>query len=105
MFFISIFGNGSNSQATVLFELNGISHWIKIVFAIVTGITILNGIFAVILNHFDKPLWNRYILMTGICFSIVISAIFILTRQPYAGMICFTILVIKAFLLFKEIKQ
>ena len=105
LFFTPIFGNGVNSQATVLFELNGISHWIKIVFAVMTGMTILNGIFAVILNNFDKPLWNRYILMTGICFSIVVSAIFILTKQPYAGMICFTALVIKAFFLFKEIKQ
>lgn len=101
LLFLPVFGNGEKSAATQLFSLSSISLWIVIVYAVVIGITVLNGIFAVILSRFDKPVWNKRLLVTGIVLSIISVIIFIITRQPYAGIMCFTILIIKGFLMIK----
>ena len=99
---IPVFGNGTASPETVsLFGLSGINPWVKTVFALIIGITILNGICGVIIVRLNKPVWNRHRLATGIVLSIASVMIFIATRQPYAGIVCFSFLVIKGFLIAK----
>ena len=49
-----------------------------------------------ILVRFDRPLWNRHRVVTGVSLSIVGVAVFIAARQPYAGIVFFALLVIKA---------
>ena len=100
LLFIPVFGNGA--EAVSLFNLSNISLWIVIVYAAVIGITALNGVCAVIVSRMDKPLWNKHRLVTGVALSIIASGLFIASRQPYAGIICFAILVIKGFLLIKR---
>ena len=105
LLFIPAFGNGTASPETVsLLGLSGINPWVKTVFAVIIGVTILNGICGVIVNNFDKPVWNRHGLVTGIVLSILSVTVFIVTRQPYAGIVCFAFLVIKSFLIAK-VKQ
>ena len=53
------------------------------------------------LSHFNKPVWNRHRLVTGIGLSILAVIVFIATRQPYTGIVCFAFLVIKGFLIAK----
>ena len=66
LFFIPAFGNGSASSETVtLFAFSGINSWVKTVFVVIIGITILNGICGVIVANFGKPVWNRHRLITG----------------------------------------
>ena len=102
LLFIPAFGNGSGTSETVsLFGLTGISLWVKIVFVVIISITILNGVCGVIIAHFDKPVWSRHRLVTGIALSILAVIVFIATRQPYAGIVCFAFLVIKGFLIAK----
>ena len=103
LLFIPVFGNGA--EAVSLFNLSNISLWIVIVYAAVIGITALNGVCAVIVSRMDKPLWNNHRLVTGVALSIIASGLFIAARQPYAGIICFAILVIKGFLLIKRGKR
>ena len=99
---IPVFGNGSAFPETVsLFGLSGINPWVKTVFAVIIGVTILNGICGVIIVRFNKPVWTRHRLATGIVLSIASVMIFIATRQPYAGIVCFSFLVIKGFLIVK----
>ena len=99
LLFIPAFGNGRNSPETVsLFGLSGINPCVKTVFAVIIGVTILNGICGVIIANFNRPLWNRHRLVTGIILSIFAVTVFIVARQPYAGIICFSFLVIKGFL-------
>ena len=96
------FGNGTDSPSSVsLYAITGISAWIKTVFALLTGVTILNGICGVIISHFDRPVWNSHRLVTGIVLSIIGTAVFMLTRQPYAGIIYLIILVVKGLLIGK----
>ena len=103
LLFIPIFGNGEQAPSTVsLFAISGTSLWIKIVFAAVIGTTVLNGICGMILSRFDKPLWNKHRLTTGVVLSVIACLMFIVTRQPYAGVFIFAILVIKGWLLIRK---
>ena len=102
LLFLPVFGNGMDSPASVsLFEMTGIQPWLKIVFMILIGVMTLNGICGVILSRFNHPVWNRHRLITGMALSVISVGVFIGTRQPYAGIICFSILVIKAGLMIK----
>ena len=106
LLFIPAFGNGTASPETVsLFRLSGINPRVKTVFVVIIGLTILNGICGVIIANFNKPVWNAHRLVTGIALSILSVAVFIVTRQPYAGIICFSFLVIKGFLTAKAKQQ
>ena len=96
LLFLPVFGNGADNPASVsLYAISGLSKWIKIVFAALIGVAVLNGICGVIISRFDKPVWNRHRLVTGMVLSIACAAVFILTRQPYAGIICLAVLVVK----------
>lgn len=101
LLFLPVFGNGESPTAASLFGLSGVSRWIVIVYAAAIGVTVLNGICAVILSRFDKPIWNRRLLAAGIVLSIISVILYIITRQPYAGILCFTILIIKGSLMIK----
>ncbi len=106
LLFIPAYGNGTASPETVsLFGLTGIAPWLKTVFAVIIGITILNGICGAIIANFSKPVWNRHRLVTGVGLSILSVTVFIVTRQPYAGIVCFAFLVIKGFLIVKVKQQ
>ena len=100
--FMPVFGNGTDSPSSVsLYAITGISPWIKAVFAVLIGATVLYGICGIITSHFDKPVWDRHRLIMGMVLSIAGVAVFIMTRQPYAGIICLTILVLKGLLIGK----
>lgn len=102
LLFLPVFGNGADSPASVsLFQLTGIRPWLKTVFIVLIGIMALNGICGVILSRFDRPVWNKHRLVTGMALSVISVGVFIGTRQPYAGIICFSILVIKVWLIIK----
>lgn len=100
LLFLPVFGNGTDSPASVsLYAITGISTWIKTLFVALIGVAVLNGICGVVISHFDKLVWNRHRLVTGMVLSIASAAVFILTRQPYAGIVCLVILVVKGLLI------
>ena len=99
LLFLPVFGNGTDHPVSVsLYAIKGLNTWIKTVFAALISLAVLNGICGVIINHFDKPVWNRHRLMTVMVLSVACVAVFILTRQPYAGIICLAVLVVKGFM-------
>ena len=102
LLFIPAFGNGEGEQSASLFEMSGTQLWIKIVFAVVISLTVLNGICGLIISRFDKPLWSKHRFVTGIALSVTACLLFIITRQPYAGVFCFAILMIKGWLLLRR---
>ena len=98
LLFLPVFGNGEASPMAVsLFGLTGVHSWLKIIFLTVIGLSALNGLCGLILIHFDRPVWNKHRLVTGMVLSVLAVAVFIAARQPYAGILCFALLVIKAF--------
>lgn len=101
LFFLPIFGNGSES-AVSMFAITNINGWLKTVFISVTGLTVLNGFCGVVISNFNKTVWNKHRLITGIALSIIGTVLFILTRQPYAGIFYLCVLIIKGVLLIKS---
>ena len=96
LLFLPVFGNGEASPAAVsLFGLTDVHSWVKIVFLTVIGLASLNGLCGLILIRFDRPVWNKHRLVTGMVLSVLAVAVFIAARQPYAGILCFALLVIK----------
>ena len=103
LLFIPIFGNGSDSPLTVsLFALTGTRLWIKIVYAIGIIVIVLNGVCGVVIDRLDKPLWDKQRLTVSVALSVFICLIFIITRQPYAGVFCFAVLMMKGWLLLRR---
>ena len=102
LLFLPVFGNGADFPVSVsLFGLTGVQPWLKAVFIAVIALITLNGICGVILSRFDRPVWNRHRLATGMALSVAGVAVFIAARQPYAGIVCFAILAVKAWLLIR----
>ena len=100
LLFLPVFGGGADGPASVsLFSLTGVSLWIKVTFFTVIVLTALNGICGVIISRLNRPVWDRHRLITGMVLSVVGSVVFILTRQPYAGITCLAILVVKGWLI------
>jgi len=96
LLFLPVFGNGKDLPAAVaLTGLTSVHLWLKIVFLLTIGITALNGLCGLILLHFDRPVWNRHRLVTGMALSVFGVAVFIAARQPYAGLFYFALLIIK----------
>ncbi|MBR0403641.1 MAG: helix-turn-helix transcriptional regulator [Eggerthellaceae bacterium] len=102
LLFVPAFGNGADSTATVaLFDLAGVSPWLKSVFVALVCIIVLEGACSLVVANLDKPTWSKRLLAVGMILSVVAVAVFIACRQPYAGIICFALLVIKGFLVFQ----
>ena len=102
LLFLPVFGNGMDLPASVsLFCLTGVRPWLKGVFIAVIGLIILNGGCGLVLSRFDRPVWNKHRLVTGMALSVTGVGVFIGARQPYAGIICFFVLVIKTWLMVK----
>ena len=102
LLFLPVFGNGADSPASVsLFQVTGLQPWLKIVFIAVICMIILNGICGAVFSRFEQPVRNRRLLIAGMALSVIVVGIFIATRQPYAGITCFSILIIKTWLILK----
>ena len=104
LLFLPVFGNGGKTdvESVSLLAMTGVGLWLKIIFIAVIGITILNGFCTVIISNFDKPAWNKHRVVTGVVLSILGTMLFILARQPYAGIFFLCILVIKGILVIKS---
>lgn len=104
LLFLPLFGESHTGKvlSVSVFGLTGVSTWLKTVFIIVIALSVLNGFFAVIINNFDKPLWNRHRLITGLALSVAGTMLFMLTRQPYAGIFFLCFLIIKGVLILKS---
>ena len=104
LFFLPVFGNGGKTEveSVSLLAMTGAGLWLKMIFVAVIGITILNGFCTVIISNFDKPVWNKHRVVTGVGLSILGTMLFILARQPYAGIFFLCILVIKGILVIKS---
>ena len=103
LLFIPAFGNGAEDPSAVsLLALSGVSSWAKAAFEAVVGATALCGLCEVVAANLDKPIMGRRFLMAGTVLSIICVAVFIATRQPYAGIVCFALLVTKSLVLSKH---
>lgn len=105
LLFIPAFGNGAEAPSAVsLLALSGVSPWVEAAFAVVVGATVLCGLCEVATANLDKPILSRRLLLAGTVLSVICVAVFIATRQPYAGIVCFALLVTKSLMLSKHVR-
>ena len=90
--------------AVSLLTLSGVSPWVEAAFALVVGATVLCGLCEVATANLDKPILSRRLLLAGTVLSVICVAVFIATRQPYAGIVCFALLVTKSLMLSKHVR-
>ena len=100
---LPVFGDGGTETVTSvsMMGMTGTSAWLKAAFIVVTGLTATNGFCAVIISSFDKPIWDKHRMVTGMTLSVIATMLFILARQPYAGIFTLCLLVTKGILLHK----
>ena len=102
LLFIPVFGDGANSASVSLPQMMEIQPWIRNLFCGMIILAVLNGIFEMVISGSDQPVWIRGGIVTGMILTVICSAVFIVTRQPYAGIICFAVLISKGFLLIRK---
>lgn len=104
LFFLPVFGDGGTNgvSSVTMLALTGTGAWLKIGFAAAVGLTVLNGFCTVVISNFDRPVWNKHRLITGMALSVIGTMLFILARQPYAGLFYLCLLVIKGILVLKS---
>ena len=103
LLFLPVFGDGTAPVSSVaVTAMTAVSSWLKTTFIVLIGITVLTGFTAVTVSSLDKPVWSRRLWTAGIVLSILGSMLFILSRQPYAGIFYLCILVTKGFLMQKS---
>ena len=103
LLFLPVFGDGTAPVSSVaVTAMTAVSSWLKTTFIALIGITVLTGFTAVTVSSLDKPVWSQRLWTAGIILSILGSMLFILSRQPYAGIFYLCILVTKGFLMQKS---
>ena len=100
LLFIPAFGNGADSTATVaLFELTGVSSWLRFTFVAIICAVVLEGACSLVASKLDAQTWGKRLLVAGMVLSVAAVMVFIMSRQPYAGIVCFALLTIKGLLI------
>lgn len=83
--------------------LSGVNPAVKVAMMALLALSVVNGIAAVIICHLDRPqLWSRHRLVTGLALSLIETVFFMLAKQPYSGIFCLTVLLIKAFFVYQN---
>ena len=103
LLFMPAFGNGADDPSSIsLLALSGTSPWVKTVFAAVVAATTICGLCEVSVSSYDKSNWRSALLAIGVSLSVACVAVFIVARQPYAGIFSFVLLVAKSLLLIRR---
>jgi len=88
--------------AVGLLGLTQVPRWIKAVYLCIVLTTALNGLAGVAMSNFEKPVWNQRSTYTGLALSVMGTAFFMVSRQPYAGAYYLGTLVVKGVLLLRQ---
>jgi transcriptional regulator with XRE-family HTH domain len=103
LFLMPVFGNGvADPSSASLVDLACSNPWVKAVFAAAIGLTALCGLCEVVSSRLEKPPLVRALLIAGFALSVSCVATFIVGRQPYAGILCFALLVVKCLVVYRR---
>lgn len=103
LFVMPVFGSGADGLSSAsLASLACSSPWVKAVFATLVGMTALCGLFEVVSSRLEQPTLARALLVAGFALSTACVAAFIVGRQPYAGILCFALLVVKCLVVYRR---
>ena len=96
------FGNGTDEpQSVQLMAMTGVSPYLRWTLLAMLLLTAINGVLELVVTHTGRLDLSRRLLTAGCALSVLATMAFIATRQPYAGIVCFSLLVAKALLVAK----
>ena len=102
-FFLPLFGEKINGQVleVSLLSLSEVSTYIKIAFVSIVTLVALCGVFSLVLQNLNFTLFVKYKCTVSLALSIIGALMFVLCLQPYAAIVLFVFLIIKALMLTK----
>ena len=102
-FFLPFFGqrDGDTVEAVSLLSLSVVEAYLKIPYLLISLGIVLWGIFMLAFQTCQNTVWLKYKEKVSITLSTLGVVIFIISQQPYAAVLSFAFLVIKAIMLIK----
>ena len=104
LLFLPLFGQKSFEiiQEVSLINLSNIQPYLLILYyAVVIGL-VLFGVLTLALQNCRQTIWNKYKYTISLVLSSFGVYLFIISQQPYASILTFVFLVIKALMLIKR---
>ena len=103
-FFLPLFGQivGERIAAVSLLELSGISEYLKIAYFAFAIVSVIFGIATLALQNCSVRIWVNNKSLLSLLISAAGAMLFIISQQPYAAMLLFVFLIIKAVMLIKR---
>ena len=85
-----------------LLSLGSILPYLKIAYFIVVIGASVNGVLTLALQNYSSTIWMKIKCKTSLVFGITSVLLFMVSRQPYASVFAFSLLIIKAIILIKR---
>ena len=107
LFFIPVFRNGNEIKfnSVPVYKLSECGVWLKILFILVICLNFLIGFSGLIINNFDLKFTLSILVKIGIVVNFIGTALFVFSRQAYAGLFYLIMFAIKIFIIFIIKKQ
>ena len=103
LFVLPLFGQKVNDhvQEVSLLTLTEVNVYLKVAYWSMIGCVVLIGVAGLLLQDTEPFRWSRLKNKISILLHVILLFLFIISMQPYAGVLMFVFLIIKAFLLLK----
>ena len=103
-FLLPFFGQNVDGivQEVSLLGLTEITAYLRILYFLLVGGTIVTGFVTLVMQNFQFPFWVKYKRHLSLWLNIGGTAIFIISSQPYAATFLFVFLLIKVLILQKK---
>ena len=104
LLFLPVFGQKTEDvvQGVSLLALQGVQPYLKVSYLVLVCLVAVLGVMTLALQNWQNRLWLQSKARLSLTFSTLGVCLFMLGQQPYAAVLTFAFLIIKAFLLIKR---
>lgn len=101
LYVLPIFGQTVNGQiqGVSLFSLTETQLWLKVSYFVVIGLSVLMGILTLALQSRPDFAWEKQTIRGSLLANLLLTFLFILSRQPYGAAISLIFLILKVLIL------
>lgn len=101
LYVLPIFGQTVNGQiqGVSLFSLTVTQLWLKVSYFVVIGLSVLMGILTLALQSRPDFAWEKQTIRGSLLANLLLTFLFILSRQPYGAAISLIFLILKVLIL------
>ena len=104
LLFLPLFAarDGGMIREVSLLTLDGIERYLKIAYFAVVIATVTGGALTLAFQGLAARKWTRYKVTVSVTLGVAAVLLFMISRQPYAAVLAFSLLAIKAIMLIKR---